>query len=216
MSGLANAGVRKPCDYYANDRPNLTGQLRHPLGRVLDIGCGAGGVGAVLRDLGASHLTGIEIDCEAASVAERQYDVVHVAPTEVVLPTLAGAFDTVLCYDVLEHLADPAAALVGLRAVVASNGQLHVSVPNARHLSLLRDLVLRGTFGYTLFGHRDSTHLRWFTRRDLIDLLEATRWRVEAVSASVVGRSRMLDRATFGAVREFAALQWHVLATPTR
>ena len=67
----------------------------------------------------------------------------------------------------LEHLVDPSAVLEELREKAAPGAHLHISIPNARHFSLLSDLVLRGTFGYTDWGHRDATHLRWFTRASL-------------------------------------------------
>ena len=76
----------------------------------------------------------------------------------------------------------------------------------------MRDLVLRGTFGYTDWGHRDRTHLRWFTRRDIEALLAATGWPVVESSPALMGREATLDRLTGGALREFLALQWHVLA----
>ena len=84
--------------------------------------------------------------------------------------------ETILAYDVLEHLADPASVLRQLRSLAAPGALLHVSVPNARHYSLVRDLVVRGTFGYTGSGHRDDTHLRWFTRADLVSVLATAGW----------------------------------------
>jgi 2-polyprenyl-3-methyl-5-hydroxy-6-metoxy-1,4-benzoquinol methylase len=216
MSGLTTARARKPPDYYDRDRRDLIVRLRRPVGRVLDVGCGVGSVGTMLRELGASHLTGIEINPDVAVIAKERYDVVHSEAAEVALGNLGGPYDTVLCYDVLEHMVDPAGVLKTLHSLVASRGQLHVSVPNARHLALLRDLAFRGTFGYTDMGHRDSTHLRWFTRRDLAELLSATGWKVQDVSSTIVGRSLVLDRATFGVGREFLALQWQMLATPDR
>ena len=212
--GLAQASARKPDDYYGNARADLIGRLRRPAGRVLDVGCGRGGAGEALRAAEATELVGIEIDPVAAQDAAAHYDDVRTGAVETVLPELAGPFDTILCYDVLEHLVDPAAVLQGLRELVAADGQGHVSVPNARHLALMRDLVLRGTFGYTESGHRDSTHLRWLTRRDLVDLLTATGWRPVQTEASLVGKSRALDRATAGRMREFLALQWQILALP--
>ena len=89
---------------------------------------------------------------------------------------------------------------------------LHVSVPNARHVSLLADLVLRGTFGYTDWGHRDRTHLRWFTRRDLVALVQATGWRVLSTSHPRLHRSRLLDAITRGRSTEFLVGQWYLLA----
>ena len=104
--------------------------------------------------------------------------------------------------------------LVALRGLTAPGGRLHISIPNARHFSLLVDLVVRGTFGYQEWGHRDSTHLRWYTRRDLIALVEGAGWKVAWARAPVfTGRyDRLLDRLTFGTTREFNCLQWHLLA----
>ena len=116
-----------------------------------------------------------------------------------------------MLYDVLEHLVDPAGILEAL-VPFARPAPALTSVPNARHWTLMRDLVLRGTFGYTDWGHRDRTHLRWFTRRDIEALLAATAWPVVESSPALMGREATLDRLTRGTAREFLALQWHVLA----
>jgi 2-polyprenyl-3-methyl-5-hydroxy-6-metoxy-1,4-benzoquinol methylase len=128
------------------------------------------------------------------------------------LDELDGEFDSILCYDVLEHLVDPGALLRRLFERAAPGGHLHVSVPNARHISLLRDLVLRGTFGYAPVGHRDATHLRWFTRADIVRLVGEAGWRVEGTSHSPLRRTRTLDRLLRGGAAEFLAGQWYVLA----
>jgi 2-polyprenyl-3-methyl-5-hydroxy-6-metoxy-1,4-benzoquinol methylase len=202
----------KPGGYYSNSRPDLVADLPRPLGSVLDVGCGEGAVGRLLRSEGAERLTGIEIDPEAARVAREFYDEVAEGAVEDVLPTLSGPFDAILCYDVLEHLVDPSAVLARLRTLAAPGGHLHVSVPNARHFSLVKDLVLRGTFGYTDWGHRDNTHLRWFTRRDIVAAVEAAGWHVVATSHPPLGRSQGLDRITRGRSSEFLVAQVYVLA----
>ncbi|HET8587340.1 MAG TPA: class I SAM-dependent methyltransferase [Candidatus Limnocylindria bacterium] len=200
--------------YYANQRADIVAALPRPLGSVLDVGCGAGGVGRGLRAAGAERLTGIEMERAAAEQARGIYDEVFIGTVEEALPSLRGPFNTVLCLDVLEHMVDPAAVLRALRGVAAPGGWLQASVPNARHVSLMRDLIFRGTFGYAEWGHRDSTHLRWFTRRDMVALLEATGWRVERVSHPELGRSRGLDRLTGGRSTEFLVGQWYVGARP--
>jgi len=202
--------VKADPGYYANSRPDIVAALPRPLGSVLDVGCGAGAVGAGLRAAGAERLTGIEVEPSAAEQARAVYDEVVVGTVEDALPGLRGPFDTVLCLDVLEHLVDPAAVLRSLHEVTAAGGWLQVSVPNARHVSLMRDLIFRGTFGYTEWGHRDSTHLRWFTRRDMVELLGSTGWRVEQVSHPELGKSRGLDRLTRGRSTEFLVGQWYV------
>lgn len=200
--------------YFENDRADVVAKLAPPLGRVLDVGCGAGAVGRSLLAAGASHVTGIELHEPSAQRARAVLDEVHVGAVEDVLDAnaLAGPFDTFVLYDVLEHLVDPAGVLRALVPLAAPAARAHVSVPNARHWTLQRDLIVRGTFGYTEWGHRDRTHLRWFTRRDIEALLAGTGWPVVESSPALMGREATLDRLTRGALREFLALQWHVLA----
>lgn len=201
-----------PGSYFTQSRPELVAQLPARLGRVLDVGCGAGGVGRAIRDR-ADVLVGIELNEEAAALAREAYDEVRTGRVEDVLEGLTGAFDTILAYDVLEHLQDPAAVLRGLRRVAADGALLHVSVPNARHWSLVRDLVFRGTFGYTEWGHRDHTHLRWFTRGDLVSLLEDTGWNVERTRhGELSAPGRVAERLTRGLSAELSVYQWSALA----
>jgi 2-polyprenyl-3-methyl-5-hydroxy-6-metoxy-1,4-benzoquinol methylase len=206
--------TEKPTSYYEQARPELVELLPPSLGRVLDIGCGAGGVGRAVRER-ADTITGIEIDPTAAARAREVYDGVHVGSVEAVLESIEGPFDVALAYDVLEHLADPAAVLQRLRALMSGDGLLHVSVPNARHWSLVRDLVVRGTFGYTGTGHRDVTHLRWLTPRDLRTLLEGAGWRVERMGhPPSTAAGRVVERVTHGRSAEFLVYQWWALARP--
>jgi 2-polyprenyl-3-methyl-5-hydroxy-6-metoxy-1,4-benzoquinol methylase len=200
--------------YFENERADVVAKLPPPLGRVLDVGCGAGGVARSLRAAGAERIVGIEVHTPSGERARAILDEVHVGAVEQVLAEglVGGRFDTFVLYDVLEHLVDPAGVLEALVPLAAPGARAHVSVPNARHWTLMRDLVLRGTFGYADWGHRDRTHLRWFTRRDIEALLAGTGWPVVASSPALMGREATLDRLTRGAAREFLALQWHVLA----
>ena len=203
----------KPAGYFAQDRAELVRLLPRPLGRVLDVGCGEGGAGPGLRAAGAEWLAGVELDPGAAAVAAATYDEVAAGRVEDELTRLTPPFDTILLYDVVEHLVDPWALLRRLHEIAAAGARVHVSIPNARHWSLLRDLALRGTFGYTPAEHRDVTHLRWFTRRDLVELLETTGWRVDSVSFGELRPvSRLARRLTRGLTAELLAYQLAALA----
>jgi SAM-dependent methyltransferase len=211
----ASATSPKPASYYDLERADVVAELPRPIGRALDVGCGAGGVGLSLKAAGAESVTGVEVNPEAAAVARTRLDAVHEMPVEeaIAAGVLTGPFDTICTYDVLEHLVDPEPVLRALLGVAAPGGRLHVSIPNARHFTLLRDLLFKGTFGYTEFGHRDVTHLRWYTRRDLIALVTRCGWQVRACDGSFSGRDRYADKVTFGRAREFLTVQWHLLAT---
>jgi 2-polyprenyl-3-methyl-5-hydroxy-6-metoxy-1,4-benzoquinol methylase len=210
--GTAAQQHRPDSGYFGNIRDDVVALLQRPLGRVLDVGCGAGGVGPGLRAAGAVQLTGIELVADAAALARSRYDEVVEGRVEEAIAGLSGPFDTILCLDVLEHLVDPAAVLVALRDLAAPGGRLQVSVPNARHVSLMRDLVFRGTFGYTEWGHRDRTHLRWFTRADIVALIRDAGWVVTGTTHPALGRSKGLDRLTRGRSTEFLVGQWYVAA----
>ena len=214
MSGTIPLEAAKSATYYRLSRAETLAHLPAPYGRVLDVGCGGGGAAAELRAGQASWITGIELLPEPAAEAAQVYDEVLVGDALQQLPRASGPFDTILCYDVLEHLYDPLALVHALLGVAAPGGRLHVSVPNASHISLLRDLILRGTFGYRPFGHRDATHIRWFTRRDIAALIGEAGWEVRQVHYSQLHLSRPLHRITRGRSTEFLAGQWYVLAQP--
>jgi O-antigen biosynthesis protein len=203
----------KPPGYYAQPRADLVARLPRPLGRVLDVGCGEGGASRALRAAGAEWIGGIELVPGAATVAARSYDRVAIGDAAAVLDEFEPPFDTILCYDVLEHLPDPDVLLVMLREVAAPGASLHVSVPNARFWALAWDLIVRGTFGYAEFGHRDATHLRWFTRRDLETTVERCGWDVtESRPTADLRRTRWLMRPTHGVIGELLSPQWQLLA----
>lgn len=211
----------KPAGYYGSVRTEVISELEPPLGRVLDVGCGEGSGAEALRAAGAAWISGIEIMPEPAAKASERYDEVVVGDALEAAGELAGPFDTILCYDVLEHLVDPATVLRRLRELAVPGGRLHVSVPNARHYSLMRDLVFRGTFGYASWGHRDATHLRWFTRKDMLRLLESTGWEPVSTTPGAIHKIRELRlplprRLVYGLGGEFMTLQWFVLARASR
>jgi 2-polyprenyl-3-methyl-5-hydroxy-6-metoxy-1,4-benzoquinol methylase len=202
----------KPTDYFQNSRGDLVSQLPKPLGRVLDVGCGGGAVGVSLRAQGAQELVGIEYDSEAAERARAVFDDVVTGDAEKAVADLDGSFDTICCYDILEHLYDPAALVEALLTLAKPGSRLHVSIPNVRHFSLFRDLLVRGTFGYEQVGHRDVTHLRWFTRRDIETMLTDCGWElVQSGSNAMKPGRQALSMATRGYAREFFAVQWYVL-----
>ncbi|MFK8024530.1 MAG: methyltransferase domain-containing protein [Ilumatobacter sp.] len=134
---------------------------REPL-KVLDLGCSDGALGATIRSFG-HHVTGVDLE-EAPGVAGRLDDFVQADLDRGIPDEIDGAFDLVLCADVLEHVRDPERLLVDARRRLSSSGTLVASIPNFGHW-YPRTRTALGLFDYDRRGILDDTHVRFFTRR---------------------------------------------------
>ena len=167
-------------DYYADPRPDVQALVVAPGRRFLDVGCAGGSLAGALKAAGAAHVAGIETNPAAAARAREHVDsLVQGNVLDVGLPFTAGEFDYVIFADVLEHLADPSAAIRRCwpYLVLGRTGR-SVSVPNMRFYLVLARLVF-DRWSYTDAGIRDRTHLRIFTRRSLLATLAAENLEVE-------------------------------------
>ena len=181
----------------ASAREDLAAKVLPGMTAVLDVGCSRGSTAPALRSRGVTRIVGIEPDAEDAAEAARHYDLVLTARLEQVAEDLRGQFDAVLFGDVLEHLEDPSDALVRIRPWLKPAGRVIASVPNVGHWSVIDDL-LRGRFDYVPYSLLSGTHIRFFTRRTVEDLFEASGYRVREIDTVVLppspeGRGR-LDR----------------------
>jgi 2-polyprenyl-3-methyl-5-hydroxy-6-metoxy-1,4-benzoquinol methylase len=152
--------------------------------RLLDTGAADGFLAELLTAQGWV-VTAVERDpAQAARARGKCHDVI-VADLVDALPKLSGSFDAIVYGDVLEHLPDPLAALTAINQSLAPGGVVIVSVPNVAHLWIRLSLML-GRFQYTDRGILDRTHLRFFTRRTLLDLLAEAGLTVEALHMTPV------------------------------
>lgn len=143
-----------------------------PGSHVLDIGAADGSVARRLVERGC-RVVGVEVDPEAARAAERFCERVIAGDVETLElgSVLDGAtFDLVLLLDVLEHLHDPLAVLKAAAGRLKPGGRMIVSVPNVTHAAV-RLQLLCGRFQYTDAGLLDRTHLHFFDRPALEQLV---------------------------------------------
>jgi 2-polyprenyl-3-methyl-5-hydroxy-6-metoxy-1,4-benzoquinol methylase len=160
--------------YFANARDDVLGFVPDGVARVLEIGCGSGEFGAVLKRRGGVSVVGVELVEAAAAIARERLDQVIAADVQhqdLDLPE--QAFDCLVCNDVLEHLVDPWTVLARLRRHLAPGGWLVASIPNVRHQKVVRRLLWPGEWRYEDKGVLDRTHLRFFTRSSARALVES-------------------------------------------
>lgn len=181
--GNEETGTEKVSSYYQHARRELLPFISYYARRVLDVGCGAGALGHLLKqERAVEEVAGIELSAEAAGMARRMLDQVVVGNLEdIELPFADGYFDCIICADILEHLQDPAAILRKLSRVLAPDGTLVISIPNIQFHDTLSMLSL-GCWSYADAGILDRTHLRFFTRTTLRKLVHSAGLEVAELS----------------------------------
>ena len=98
---------------------------------VLDLGCGAGYGGGMLKDAGAAMVVGVDISFEAASFAKNEAAGLHVAVSSVTeIPLRDASIDVVVSFEVIEHIHSPELLVREARRVLRSEGVFIVSTPN--------------------------------------------------------------------------------------
>ncbi|RAS55678.1 GT2 family glycosyltransferase [Vibrio diazotrophicus] len=140
--------------------------------KVLDVGCYDGALGYHLITEKKCIVDGIELDPKAAKEASKHYNKVVVANLNIddVTTDLDGGYDYIIFADVLEHLLEPQLLLSKLKELLSENGKVIISVPNIGYQGVLASLS-EGDFPYSETGILDRTHLRFFTRKTLKELI---------------------------------------------
>lgn len=119
--------------------------------RILEVGCGRGGFSTWLavHAGGACRLVAMDISpvairkgCGLASQQELQ-GIAWVVGDIHCLPHPAGTFDTVISCETVEHVYDPARALVELARVLRPGGRLFLTTPNYLGIMGLYRVYLR-------------------------------------------------------------------------
>lgn len=158
--------------YFCSPRPEVAALIEPAGKRILEIGCGAGNMGASLLERGAAEVVGVELHHGAVAAARTRLSAVirsdlnQLSP----LPYPDGYFDCITFSDVLEHVSDPAAVLAHLLRYLAAGGAVVASLPNVRHESVALSLLVDGAWDYGEAGILDRSHLRFFTLKSMLKL----------------------------------------------
>jgi len=154
----------------------------HPLpwrgeGKILDVGCGAGGNLKTLQEQGWDPY-GIEISEVAAAHARRLVtENIHTGTLESA-PFSAKSFDLVLMSHSLEHLPSPLEALQRIHRLLKDDGLLVVSVPNLKSL----EFKLFGPWWFQLDPPRHFYH---FEKKSLARALAKSGFRIHQARTAV-------------------------------
>jgi 2-polyprenyl-6-hydroxyphenyl methylase / 3-demethylubiquinone-9 3-methyltransferase len=163
--GFVREAIDRHWDMDRTDLKPLRGK------RALDVGCGAGLLTEPLARLGAAA-TGLDAAPENIAAAR-----LHAEGQGLAIDYRAGSvedladerFDLVCSMEVIEHVADPAAFVAGLKRAMAPGGLLVMSTPNRTALSNLAMIVVGEGSGMIPRGTHD--HAKFLKPEELGQLL---------------------------------------------
>jgi len=159
--------------------------------RLLDVGCANGDLSRLFCERGYC-VTGID-SCERPAVGFSETIDFFTVDLDSGLPKMEGAFDYIICADVLEHLYDPHILLRDLRVKLAPGGKLIASLPNSGNI-YFRASVLMGRFPSHDRGLFDRTHLHFYMWEGWKKLLRAHGLHVQSIEPSAIPFSLMTPR----------------------
>lgn len=153
--------------YYGHYNRVLLAMLPPDLTSVLEFGCGEGALAQRYRAENPCHWVAVESFPDAAAKANANMTRCVAGDAEDIASVRAAVaddprFSALIYADSLEHFRDPAGSLRAHLEFLAEDGRVFVSLPNAQHWTMLRELF-EGRFDYVAEGLFDYTHLHFFT-----------------------------------------------------
>lgn len=217
LEGAAAALYRdKEAAYFGTARLDLLDMLPRTGGlRVLELGAGDGATLRLAKARGlASYAVGIDL-AEPADLEPRLDGFVSGNIEEMSLPFAPSSFDVVMAADVLEHLVDPWATVERLAALLVPGGLFLASLPNFQNHRAWWPVLFEGDFRYEPAGLRDHTHLRFFARKNVVQLFAGAGLEVEAIAENMGAyglRHKLLDALTLRRFHDWFVFQYRIRA----
>ncbi len=136
--------------------------------RILDIGCGGGGLLSYLQQRGFSKLSGIDLSPEAIAFCKsRNLSSVTLDDAQYAQTLAEGSFDVIIASDVLEHLQHASEAMQRWKDLLAPGGVIILFVPAYQALWSERDVLNKHIMRYTqrqVLAMVETLHLQTLTR----------------------------------------------------
>jgi 2-polyprenyl-3-methyl-5-hydroxy-6-metoxy-1,4-benzoquinol methylase len=208
----------KKIEYFENIRSDIISLVDKGENKILEIGCGTGNTGLELKQQGkAVEIVGVDIVPEVLEIAKSKIDKTICADIETLkLPFSNEYFDYILLGDVLEHLKNPWQVLLCLTQFIKKRGFIIASIPNIRYWKVIMNLVFKGEWKYSSDGVLDNTHLRFFAKKSMLELISSANLKVRyicpATELQPPNLCKKLNHLTFGLFEDFLTISYIIKA----
>ncbi|HTW91256.1 MAG TPA: class I SAM-dependent methyltransferase [bacterium] len=140
--------------------------------RIIDVGCGTGGLLAELKQRGYENVAGVDPSETCAERALAWYGIPVLTGSIQNVSVEDGSRDAVIVSGVLEHLTEPGPALQRLSRMLTHRGQVFVVVPDAAHFAEAENAP---------FQEFSVEHINFFSQFSLVNLMRRSRFREQVV-----------------------------------
>lgn len=203
--------------YFTNPRLDLISLIpKNSQNKILEVGAGGGDTLIKIKEMNlASEVVGLEY----FNMPDTQQD--HPSIDKMIIGNIetinldfpANYFDVIICGDVLEHLFDPWTAVSKLALYLKEGGLLIVSIPNIREYKTLYQIVVKGDFRYADSGILDKTHIKFFCRKNVLQLVQPAGLKVIKVLSNLSfaptkGKMYYFNKLTFNLFYDFFVIQF--------
>lgn len=208
--------ANKPEEYYRADRTELLEFIPRDAKTILDVGCGGGNFGQLVKKEIDCVYWGIEPDEQSAEQARNKLDKVINATFSENLPEIENRFFDVICFnDVLEHLENPEDILNISRDKLTEKGIVVASIPNILYFPVVSEILIKQDWQYRDSGVLDNTHLRFFTKKSIIRMFENCGYEViniVGINPIIMRKYKLLNFLLFNHLKDWKYLQFVIQA----
>lgn len=206
----------KDFSYYSNVRKDLVNLITKSNGLiVLEIGAAYGETLFYLKKNSiAIEAVGIDLFEDPDKSRYKKIDrFVFGNIEELDFKEYENYFDLILLPDVLEHILEPKKTLEKIKHFLKKDGEIIVSMPNIRHYSAFVKIFFKGDFKYEESGIFDYTHVRFYCKKNIQELLQSADYKVVHCEGSIKnykGKSmaKTINQITFGIFEAFLSTQY--------
>jgi 2-polyprenyl-3-methyl-5-hydroxy-6-metoxy-1,4-benzoquinol methylase len=203
----------KPGEYFSNIRKDLISFISNESKglSILEVGAGSGDTLLELKRKGiANKISGFDLFdvCED----KRDFEEFIIGNIEKDELLFNGKYDIIILADILEHLIEPDKTLEKLIPFLNHDGLIYISLPNIRNYKAIYQIFFKGDFKYEEEGTLDKTHLRFFCKKNMRDLISKIAGienvKIESNLRHLNSKKSLLNLVTFRFFEEFLSLQY--------
>ncbi|MCK9223784.1 MAG: class I SAM-dependent methyltransferase [Candidatus Muirbacterium halophilum] len=208
-------------NYYSSIRNDIIKYIPKKVKNILEIGAGTGNTLLKIKELDlAENVYGIEIlkieNSNQTNPIIKEFIIGDIEKLNLNFEN--NFFDIIIAGDVLEHLVNPWKTISYLSKFLKKDGLIISSIPNIRNYKVLKDIFFKGSFTYQESGILDKTHLRFFCKKNIIDLFKKSNFSIIKIESNRTKSQykfrlkNILSWITFGYLNNFFIKQYFVIA----